>query len=225
MIFQFTTLWERGSKIWLRMRHHIPFRAVFFWLWWMCVWLGPACAQTSTAETPASTQKKAAELKLTPQQERGLRLLRSAQAEAAALQPDMRTFVLMQVADGYQKVDTSKVDALLKEAFTASLSIEDIAPRSDGPERSCPNMEGCGIKLWLQRDILSAMRSLTDVQALLLRAEPQVQRQVTESLILRYVTKKDFERAKELITSLASKVIIPMKRQCASCWLWRRRNG
>jgi len=73
----------------------------------------------------------------------------------------------MQVADGYQKVDTSKTDALLKEAFTASLSIEGIAPRSGDPERGCPVMEGCGIKLWLQRDILSAIRSLADVQALL----------------------------------------------------------
>jgi len=187
------------------MRHCVPFRAVFFlWSLWMYVWVGPASAQTSTAKTPTSTQKNAPKLKLTPQQERGLRLLRSAQAEAAALQPDMRTFVLMQIADGYQKVDTSKVDALLKEAFTASLSIEGIAPRSDDPERVCPMMEGCGIKLWLQRDILSAIRSLTDAQALLLRAEPQVQRQVTEFLIVRYVTKKDFERAKELIVSLAS---------------------
>jgi hypothetical protein len=102
------------------MRHCVPFRAVFFlWSLWMYVWVGPASAQTSTAKTPTSTQKNAPKLKLTPQQERGLRLLRSAQAEAAALQPDMRTFVLMQVADGYQKVDTSKVDALLKEAFTA----------------------------------------------------------------------------------------------------------
>jgi hypothetical protein len=188
------------------MRYHLPFRAVFFLSlsWVIYVWLGSACAQTSTAKTPASPQKKAAELKPTPQQERGLRLLRSAQAEAAALQPDMRAFVLIQIADGYKKVDTSKVDALLKEAFTASLSIDYIAPQSDNPERFCQQMEGCGIKPWLQDDILSAIRSLTDVQALLLRAEPQVQRQITESLIFRYITKKDFERAKELITSLAS---------------------
>jgi hypothetical protein len=131
-------------------------------------------------------------------------LLRSAQAEAAALQPDMRTFVLMQVADGYQKVDTSKVDVLLKEAFTASLSIEDIAPRSDDPERSCPTMEGCGIKLWLQQSILSAISSLPDVEKLLSRAEPQVQHQVTESLAFQYIRKKDFERARELISSLAA---------------------
>jgi hypothetical protein len=186
------------------MPYHVPFRAVFFLsLAWIYVWLGPAFGQMPIAKAHASPQKKAAELELTPQQERGLRLLRSAQAEAAALQPDMRAFVLMQVAKGYQKVDTSKVDALLKEAFTASLSIEDIAPPSDDPERFCPTMEGCGIKPWLQEDILSAMRSLTDVEALLLRAEPEVQRQITESLILRYIKKKDFERARALISALA----------------------
>jgi hypothetical protein len=187
------------------MRYRVPLRAVFFLaLAWIHVWLVPGCAQTSIAKAPANPQKKAAEVKLTPQQERGLRLLRSAQAEAAALQPDMRTFVLMQVADGYQKVDPSKVDALLKEAFTASLSMEYIAPQSDGAERFCPSMEGCGIKLWLQGDILSAIRSLPDVETLLSRAEPEVQRRVTESLIFRYITKKDFERARRLITSLDS---------------------
>jgi hypothetical protein len=119
-----------------------------------------------------------------------------------ALQPDMRAYVVMQIADGYQKVDPSKGDALLKEAFTASLSIEDTAPPSDDAE--CQSTQGCGIKPSLQRDILLAMRSLTDVEALLPHAQPRVQRQVTASLISQYVTKKNFERARELIASLAS---------------------
>jgi hypothetical protein len=169
----------------------------------MCVQPDPTCAQMSIANTPARTEKRASELKLTPQQKRALRLLQSAQTEAAALQPDMRAYVLMQVADGYQKVDPSKADALLKEAFTASLSIEDMAPPSDdGAE--CQSMQGCGIKPWLQSDILLSMHSLTDVEALLPHAQPQVRRQVSEALIFRYVEKKDFERAKEIIASLAS---------------------
>jgi hypothetical protein len=169
----------------------------------MCVQLDPTLAQMSVAKAPATTEKRASDLKLTPQQKRALRLLQSAQAEAVALQPDMRAYVLMQVADGYQKVDPSKTDALLKEAFTASLSIEDIAPPSDdGAE--CQSMQGCGIKPWLQSDILLAMRSLADAEALLPHAQPQVRRQVSESLIFRYVEKKDFDRAKEIIGALAS---------------------
>jgi hypothetical protein len=178
------------------MRCHLPFRVIFLLSLLMCFRFDPTFAQMSIAKAPATTAKKASELKLTPEQKRGLRLLQSAQAEAVALQPDMRAYVLMQVADGYQKVDPSKADALLKEAFTASLSIEDMAPSDDGREQ--------GIKSWLQRDILLAMRSLTDVEALLPHAQPQVQRQVTESLIFQYVTKKNFERARELIASLAS---------------------
>ena len=49
-----------------------------------------------------------------------------------------------------------------------------------------------------------AMSSLPDVETLLLRAQPEVQHEVTESLISQYATKKNFERAKELIASLAS---------------------
>jgi hypothetical protein len=68
----------------------------------MCVPLDPTFAQTSIPKIPAPREKTASELKLTPQQRRALRLLQSAQAEAAALQPDMRAYVLVQVADGYQ---------------------------------------------------------------------------------------------------------------------------
>jgi hypothetical protein len=125
------------------MQCDLPFRVIFFLLLWMCVRLDRTFAQ-SIPKIPAKTEKTASELKLTPQQKRALRLLQSAQAEAAALQPDMRAYVLMQVADGYQKVDPSKRDGLLKEAFTASLSIEDTVPPSDdGAE--CQSMQGCGI--------------------------------------------------------------------------------
>jgi hypothetical protein len=187
------------------MLYRVPFHAVFLLSLSVCAQPAQACSQRPAAKTAASAHKSAAEPKLTPQQERGLRLLQAAQAEAATLQPDTRAFVLMQAAEGYQKVDPSKSDALLKEAFTASLSIVDIAPQADdGREHFCQEMEGCGIKPWLQRDILSRISSLIDVRALLPRAQPQVQREVTESLIFRYVTKKDFERAKALVTSLAS---------------------
>ena len=153
---------------------------------------------------PANTGDRATAPKLTPEQQRGLRLLRSAEAETSALQPDMRTFVLMLIADGYRKIDRRKSHALLKEAFAASLSIEDIAPQGDDGEHFCPQMQGCGIKAWLQREILLSLGSPTEVQGLLSAAQPEVQRQVMESLIFRYSETRDFEKAKELIKSLAS---------------------
>ena len=125
----------RRERVPTRMLDRLVLRASFLVPLAVCGLSGPACAQTPSAKNPANTEKKAAEPKLTKQQQRGLRLLQSAQAEAAALQPDMRAYVLMQVADGYQKVDPSKADALLKEAFTASLSIEDMAPSGDGREQ------------------------------------------------------------------------------------------
>jgi hypothetical protein len=149
----------------------------------------------------AAPHKTAIERKLTPKEERGRRLLQSAQAEAAGLQPDMRAFVLWKIADGYRKSDPAKADTLLKDAFLASLSIEDIAP--EGESRYCPQMQGCGIKIWLQRSILQAMTSLPDIEKFLPQALPDVRKDVTPSLVSRYIAKKDFAKAKELINSLA----------------------
>jgi hypothetical protein len=50
---------------------------------------------------------------MTPQQERGLRLLNEAQAEAAALQPEMRTYALWQISRAYERRDSAKEDLLL----------------------------------------------------------------------------------------------------------------
>jgi len=160
---------------------------------------GQSAPTVFAAKTPVAPNK-VAEAKLTPKQRRGQGLLQSAQAEAASLQPDMQAFVLWKIAEGYRKSSPSKFDALLREAFTASLSIEDIAPESPGAR--CPEMQGCGIKTWLQRSILMAMTSLSDEEALLPKAQPEVQKQVTAQLIPRYIAKKDLERARQLITSL-----------------------
>lgn len=132
---------------------------------------------------------------------------RRRRAEAASLQPDMRAFVLWKIAEGYRKSSPSKLDQPLRDALTASLSIEDIAPESPGG--FCPDMQGCGIKTWLQRSILLAMTSLSDQEALLPKAQPEVQKQVTAQLIPRYIAKKDLERARQLIASLGEQDAYP----------------
>ena len=156
-----------------------------------------AWAQAVPVKSQRPAQPKKAS-KLTLQQQRGLRLLQAAEAESASLQPDMRTFVLMQVARGYAKTDSVKRDALLHQAFSASLSIEDIAPE-EGTYR-CPELEGCGIKTWLQREILTAISSPAEVERLLPSAHSQVRSQMTDSLIRQYIQGKNFAKAKELIT-------------------------
>jgi hypothetical protein len=83
----------------------------------------------------------------------------------------------------------------------ASLSIEDIAPETPGG--ICQDMQGCGIKVWLQREILKSMTSSSEVEALIPEAQPQVQRFVMESLIPRYLAKKNLEKARQLIISMA----------------------
>jgi len=68
------------------MWRHPPFRVIFLLSLWTCQ-VEPTFAQTSNPKILATTEKTASQPKLTPQQKRGLRLLESAQAEAAALQP------------------------------------------------------------------------------------------------------------------------------------------
>src|SRR5690349_1108000 len=63
--------------------------------------------------------------KLTAEQQRGLRILKSVQAEAAGLEPAMQTYVLWQVSHGYRKARPKKADAVLLRAFTASRRIQD----------------------------------------------------------------------------------------------------
>ncbi|MGH9530047.1 MAG: hypothetical protein ACRD2S_09045 [Terriglobales bacterium] len=163
-----------------------------------CLW-GQSAPRVASAYQKGSDQKT--ENKLTLKQQRGERLLQAAQAEAASLQPDMRTFILWKVAGGYLKPNPAKAETLLREAFLASVSIEDIAPDVEGG--SCQDMVGCGIKTWLQRSVLQAMESSSDVEQLLAQVPPSVRKQVTRSLISTYIAKKNFDRARQLIASLA----------------------
>jgi hypothetical protein len=91
----------------------------------------------------------------------------------------------------------------LRDAFVASLSIEDIAPETPGGV--CQDLEGCGIKVWLQRETLKSMISSSEVEALLLQARPQVQKSVIELLIPRYLAQKNLAKVRQLIISLADR--------------------
>src|SRR5204863_8614099 len=72
---------------------------------------GPA--STGRAKNTATT----AHPKLTPAQERALRLLTAAEGEAAGLTPDMRAFVLWRASYAYVPVDPKKAENLAKQSF------------------------------------------------------------------------------------------------------------
>ncbi len=150
-----------------------------------------------------------AKAKLTPAQEQGMRLLRSAQAEADGLEPEMRAFVLWKVSDAYRTVDSSKRNALLHQAFGATQVIEN---KSDDHGDCRPSeTDPCGIKGWLQQSILSTIlrESASEAELLLPRAEPEVRKQITAELVQYYVSHKNFERAAKLLTSIAEEKDYP----------------
>ena len=143
--------------------------------------------------------------RLTPQQQHGIRLLRSAKAMADGLQPDMRTYLLWQVSHGYQKVAPAKALQALQQAFAASRAIEESAPADRSPEIRCIE-QVCAIQRWLQREILSEMLDTEKgawhpeaVENLLPRADPEVRTYTLDRLASAYVEKKNFARARDLL--------------------------
>jgi hypothetical protein len=142
-------------------------------------------------------------VKLTPEQGRGLRLLKTAKSEAAGLQPDMRAFVLWQISHGYRKIDSVKADAILKDAFRATLSLGNVQQRCTSSEA-----ELCGAKHWVQkqilRDIVAQGRKTDEVRHLLASAEPEVQQVVKPDLLRRYVRDKAFDQAQTLLMEMAN---------------------
>src|SRR6058998_3140820 len=84
------------------------------------------------AQTPAKPQpppnpsvKQAGQTKLTPERQRGLRLLKAAEAEAAGLAPDMRALVLWRASYAYTVLDPKKAESVAKDSFLATEAIED----------------------------------------------------------------------------------------------------
>lgn len=145
--------------------------------------------------------------KITPQQERGLRMLEATRAEAAALEPEMRTYVLWQISRGYQKIDLAKEDSTLKDAFQTSLSIES----QHGDPQECRMPETCDLKSTLQIGILGEIlrRSPEALQPILSKAEPDVRKDMTVELLGHYAQHKEFDRAEELLNQFADNDTYP----------------
>jgi hypothetical protein len=140
-------------------------------------------------------------VKLTPEQQRGVRLLKAAESEASSLQPDMAAFVLWRVATGYAKIDRDKADRMLSRAFLTTESME------HGPddEFACQDSPVCRTKNWLQTSLLHEIiaRAPEQGEQLLASADPLPRAQATSALAERYVEKKNFARTEALLTRLA----------------------
>jgi hypothetical protein len=151
--------------------------------------------------TVASAKSAAASPKLTPQQERGLRLLKAAEAGIAGLQPDMRAFALWRASYAYIQVDAKKAEQLTEDSFIASQSISDSSNEQCGPIGSAGD-----IKSWIQERILTEFirkEKIATAERLLPTAAEAVRSRITAELVKHYVTKKDFSRAQGLLTEVA----------------------
>ena len=140
-------------------------------------------------------------LKLTAKQRHASDLLQIAVAEAAGLEPDMRSFVLWHAALGSEAFDKKKGSNLLREAFLASQSVEEKQTDS----KDCGMEEVCHVRRFLQGSILHeiAIRSPAEAERLVPQAEADVQQLIVSFLIDQYTHKKDFERAKALLATAA----------------------
>jgi len=162
--------------------------------------LSPQVQSVSTA--PA--KKKPTKAKLTPQQEQGLRLLKSAEAAAAGLSAPPRAYVLWQVSHGYRKVNQAKADAVLRRAFLASRAIEDQPDADD-----CRVEPACHVQRWLQSEILEEMmrpasdkRDAERVEKLLPEADAEVRKRMLERLASEYIRKGNLDRARQLMDQI-----------------------
>jgi hypothetical protein len=147
----------------------------------------------------ASDSGKKVTPKLTEKQRHAVELLQTAVAEAAGLEPDMRSFVLWHAALGIESYDGKKSFSLLKDAFRASHPVEE----SQADSEDCGMDEVCHVRRFLQASILHeiAIRSPAEAERLVPQAEAEVQQLIVAFLIDQYTRKKNFERAKALLTT------------------------
>lgn len=159
-------------------------------------------AQSNRKTSNATSRSDAIPTKLTPEQERGLRLLKTAEAESAGLQPDMHAFVLWRSSYAYAKLEPKQADTLSRDAFIATQAIEDPSDND-----YCASLGSSGdIKSLIQEGVLHGMLQkdhLQEVEQLLPHATVPVRSLVTAEVVLYYESKKDLTQAESFLSQLA----------------------
>lgn len=118
-----------------------------------------------------------------------MQTLEIAESTSRGFEPPMRTWGLLQLGQTFSADKPAKATELLRDAFTASLSV------ADDPET----------KESLQDEIFRALLPLSqaDVEERLAQAEPKVRKRASETIVRRYVEKKQFGPAMDLVTQVA----------------------
>jgi len=147
---------------------------------------------TAATSTSKSDSKGAAikAPKLTPDQVLANQTLESAESQSRGLEAPMRSYSLLQIAEAFVASDPVKARGLLQDAFSASLAIQDDA----------------FAKETLQQDILRALLpiSLSDVEERLTQAEARSRKEASDNIIARYIEKKQFDKAFDLVQLVTS---------------------
>jgi hypothetical protein len=142
----------------------------------------------STSNGDAKAAAKAP--KLTPDQILANQTLESAESQSRGLEAPMRSYSLLQIAEAFTASDPAKARGLLQDAFSASLSVQDDPFSREN----------------LQQDIFHALLpiSLSDVEERLSQAEPRPRKQAADGIISRYIEKKQFDKAFDLVQLVTS---------------------
>ncbi|HEY4679077.1 MAG TPA: hypothetical protein VIJ01_18060 [Candidatus Angelobacter sp.] len=128
--------------------------------------------------------------KLTPDQILANQTLESAESQARGLDAPMRSYSLLQIAEAFTVSDPAKARGLLQDAFSASLAVQDDPFTREN----------------LQQDVFLALIpiSISDVEERLAQAEPRPRKQGADGIIVRYIEKKQFDKAIDLVEAVAS---------------------
>jgi hypothetical protein len=149
-----------------------------------------ASAVTVAKSTNKGDSKTPKTPKLTPDQILANQTLESAESQARGLEAPMRSYSLLQIAEAFAASDPPKARGLLQDAFSASLAIQDDAFAKEN------------LQLEIFRLLLPI--SLSDVEERLVQAEPRARKQSSDSIIARYIEKKQFDKAIDLVQLVTS---------------------
>lgn len=165
------------------------------------IWAQHLAETTEKTEAPAAPSAKSTSRdnakavaakapKLTPDQILANQTLESAESQARGLEAPMRSYSLIRIAEAFTVSDPAKARGLLQDAFSASLGVQDDPFAREN----------------LQQDTFLALIpiSMSDVEERLVQAEPRPRKQAADGIIARYIEKKQFSKAVNLVEQVAS---------------------
>jgi len=142
--------------------------------------------------TPTQGRKSAP---LTPRQQKGLRMLQAAEAEAKALPAPMKAYLLLELASSYTETNPTKERSLRLQAFQSTLYIED---DDDNKEF---------VQDQTLRELLST--SWPDLEMALPKAIPILRNRYAAELSQGYARSKRYDRALQWLHQVAAEGQFP----------------